>query len=111
MQVQHLDRLHPSKPNAMVFYQHSQHQSYPCDYSFDTLTPDWDIIAQISNIIDIGNFIPKIQHFQGHQNKHKKFDDLSLPAKLNVDADLSALEYRALNKKTTRKAIRLPVNV
>eukprot|EP00957_Ditylum_brightwellii_P137288 10466588-Ditylum_brightwellii.AAC.1 len=56
-----------------------QQQSYPNDYFFNTLTLDWDVIAQISNILDMGNFIPKIQHIQGHQYKHKKYNDLSLP--------------------------------
>eukprot|EP00957_Ditylum_brightwellii_P106512 8126487-Ditylum_brightwellii.AAC.1 len=44
-------------------------------------------------------FIPKIQHIQGHQDKHKKYDELSLSAKLNVDADLLVVEYRALTRK------------
>eukprot|EP00957_Ditylum_brightwellii_P156862 11939040-Ditylum_brightwellii.AAC.1 len=83
-------------------------QTYSNDYSNNTLTLDWDVIAQISSIFGIGNFIPTIQHIQGHQDNHKKCDDLSLPAKLNVDADLLAVEYRVLNKKTTRKVIRLP---
>eukprot|EP00957_Ditylum_brightwellii_P086806 6606046-Ditylum_brightwellii.AAC.1 len=52
-----------------------------------------------------------ILHVHGHQDKHKKNNELSLPAKLNVDADLLVVEYRALNKKTTRTVLRLPVNV
>eukprot|EP00957_Ditylum_brightwellii_P187550 14282474-Ditylum_brightwellii.AAC.1 len=76
--------------NKGVITRTQQQQSYPNDYSFNALTLEWDAIAQISNILDIGNFIPKIQHIQGHQDKHKKYDDLSLPAKLNVDANLLA---------------------
>eukprot|EP00957_Ditylum_brightwellii_P139357 10621342-Ditylum_brightwellii.AAC.1 len=38
------------------------------------------------------------------------YNELSLPAKLNVDADMLAVGYQTHNKKTTRKAIRLPVN-
>eukprot|EP00957_Ditylum_brightwellii_P047948 3641150-Ditylum_brightwellii.AAC.1 len=37
-----------------------QQQSYPHKYSFNTLTLDWDTIAQISKILGIGNFIPTI---------------------------------------------------
>eukprot|EP00957_Ditylum_brightwellii_P008749 663511-Ditylum_brightwellii.AAC.1 len=85
-------------------------QSYSNDFSFNMLTPDWDVIAQISNTLDTGNFLPTIQHIQGHQDKYKKYDDLSLRAKLNVYADLLTVEYWAPNKKTTRKAIRLPDN-
>eukprot|EP00957_Ditylum_brightwellii_P086438 6576474-Ditylum_brightwellii.AAC.1 len=79
--------------NKGVITQIKQQQPYPHNYSFNTLTLDWDIIAQISNILDIGNFTPKIQHIHGHQDKHKKYNDLSLPEKLNVDADLLAVEY------------------
>eukprot|EP00957_Ditylum_brightwellii_P052979 4016789-Ditylum_brightwellii.AAC.1 len=89
--------------NKGVITQIQQQQSYPYNYSFNTLTPDWDVIAQISNILDIVNFTPKIQYIQGHQDKHTKYNDLSLPAKLNVDADLLEVEYWALKKKTTRK--------
>eukprot|EP00957_Ditylum_brightwellii_P133939 10213553-Ditylum_brightwellii.AAC.1 len=96
--------------NKGVITRIQQQQSHPNNYSFNTLTPDWDVIAQISNILDIGNAIPKIQHIQGHQDKHKKYNDLSLPAKLNVDVDLLGVEYWVLHKKTTRKVIRLPVN-
>eukprot|EP00957_Ditylum_brightwellii_P069312 5261724-Ditylum_brightwellii.AAC.2 len=74
------------------------------------LTPDEDVIAQKGNSLDIVNFIPMIKHIQRHQDKHKKHDNLSLPAKLSVDVDLLAVEYQLLKKKTTRKVIRLPVN-
>eukprot|EP00957_Ditylum_brightwellii_P013708 1033517-Ditylum_brightwellii.AAC.1 len=89
--------------NKGVITQIQQQQSYPQDYSFNALILDWDVIAQISNILGIGNFTPKIRHIQGHQDKHKKYNDLSLPAKLNVNADWLAVEYQSLNKKTTRK--------
>eukprot|EP00957_Ditylum_brightwellii_P057936 4392490-Ditylum_brightwellii.AAC.1 len=68
-------------------------QSYSNYFSFNTLTPDWDIIAQISEILDTGNILPIFKHIKGHQDKNKKYKDLSLTAKLNVDADLLAVEY------------------
>eukprot|EP00957_Ditylum_brightwellii_P177103 13491740-Ditylum_brightwellii.AAC.1 len=58
----------------------------------------------------MGNFVPTILHIHGHQDKHRKYNELSLPAKLNVDADLLAVEYQALNKKTTMRVFRVPVN-
>ena len=79
--------------NKGVKTQIQQQQSYPHDYSFNTLTPDWDVIAQISKILGIGNFVPIIWHIHRHQDKLKKYDDLSLPAKLNVGVDLLAVEY------------------
>eukprot|EP00957_Ditylum_brightwellii_P062443 4739352-Ditylum_brightwellii.AAC.1 len=96
--------------NKGVITRIQQQQSYPNNYSFNTLTLDWDVISQISNILDIRNFIPKIQHIHGHQDKHKKYNGLSFQAKLNVDANILAIEYWAINKKTTKKVIRLPVN-
>eukprot|EP00957_Ditylum_brightwellii_P133581 10184933-Ditylum_brightwellii.AAC.1 len=96
--------------NKGVIPRIKKQQSYSNDFSLNMLTPDWDVIAQINNILDIDNILPTIQHIQGHQDKHKKYDDFSLPAKLNVDADLLAVKYWASNRKTTRKAIRLPVN-
>eukprot|EP00957_Ditylum_brightwellii_P018653 1401101-Ditylum_brightwellii.AAC.1 len=97
--------------NKGVITRIQQQQSYPNDYSFNTVTLDWDVIAQISKILDIENFIPNIQHIQGHQDKNKQYNDLSLPAKINVDVNLLPVKYQALNKKTTRKVIRLPANV
>eukprot|EP00957_Ditylum_brightwellii_P097699 7440905-Ditylum_brightwellii.AAC.1 len=96
--------------NVGVITRIKKQKTYSNDYSFNTLTPDWDVIAHISNILDMGNFLPTNQHIQIHHDKHKKYDDLSFQAKLNVDADLLAIEYWALNKKTTRKVIQLPVH-
>ena len=58
----------------------------------------------------MGNTLPTFKLIKGHQDKNRKYEDLPLPAKLNVDTDLLAVEYRVSNTKTTRKAIRLPVN-
>eukprot|EP00957_Ditylum_brightwellii_P151212 11513955-Ditylum_brightwellii.AAC.1 len=89
--------------NKGVITRIQQQQSYPHDYSFNTLSPDWDAIAQISKILRKGNWVQKILHIHGYQDKHKMYDELSLPAKLNVDADRLAVEYQIFNKKTTRK--------
>eukprot|EP00957_Ditylum_brightwellii_P116127 8858121-Ditylum_brightwellii.AAC.1 len=74
------------------------------------LTPDWDVIAQISKILDIGTILPTFEHIKGYQDKKKNYEDLPLPVKLNVDADLLAVEFWASNANFTRKAIRPPVN-
>ena len=79
--------------NKGVITQIQQQRSYPHDYSFNTLTPAWDVIAQISNILSRGNCVPTILHIHGHHDKHKTYDELSLLAKLNVDADMLAVEY------------------
>eukprot|EP00957_Ditylum_brightwellii_P110426 8421562-Ditylum_brightwellii.AAC.1 len=41
--------------NIGVITQIQQQRSYPHDYSFNTLSPDWDVIAQISKILSKGN--------------------------------------------------------
>eukprot|EP00957_Ditylum_brightwellii_P005909 448135-Ditylum_brightwellii.AAC.1 len=38
--------------NKGVITRVKKQQTYSNDYSFNTLTPDWDVIAQISNILD-----------------------------------------------------------
>eukprot|EP00957_Ditylum_brightwellii_P178598 13604432-Ditylum_brightwellii.AAC.1 len=58
----------------------------------------------------MGNILPTFEHIKGHQDKKKKNEELSLPSKLNVDADLLAVEFWASNANSTRKALRLPVN-
>eukprot|EP00957_Ditylum_brightwellii_P162948 12407999-Ditylum_brightwellii.AAC.1 len=74
------------------------------------LTSDWDVNAQISKILDIGTILPKFEHIKGHQDKKKKYEDLPLLAKLNVDANLRAVKFQASNANFIRKVIRLPVN-
>eukprot|EP00957_Ditylum_brightwellii_P107217 8181036-Ditylum_brightwellii.AAC.1 len=38
--------------NKGVITRIKKQKTYSNDYSFNTLTPDWDIITQISNILD-----------------------------------------------------------
>eukprot|EP00957_Ditylum_brightwellii_P035024 2655560-Ditylum_brightwellii.AAC.1 len=96
--------------NEGVIARIKKQQSYSNDFSFNMLAPDWNVIAPISNILDMGNILSTFKHTKGHQDKNRKYEDLSLTAKLNVDADPLAIEYWAPNTKTTRKAIRLPIN-
>eukprot|EP00957_Ditylum_brightwellii_P179109 13644646-Ditylum_brightwellii.AAC.1 len=50
--------------NKGVITRIKKQQTYSNDFSFDTLTPGWDVIAQISSILDMGNFLPTIQRTQ-----------------------------------------------
>eukprot|EP00957_Ditylum_brightwellii_P190497 14500388-Ditylum_brightwellii.AAC.1 len=61
--------------NEGVITRIKKQQKYSNYFSFNTLTPDWDVFAQISNILDMGNFLHTIQHIKGHQDKHKNYDD------------------------------------
>eukprot|EP00957_Ditylum_brightwellii_P052320 3968485-Ditylum_brightwellii.AAC.1 len=42
--------------NKGVITRIKQLMSYPHDYSFNTLSPDWDVIAQISKILISGKW-------------------------------------------------------
>ena len=54
---------------------------------------------------------PKIFHIKGHQDDHKAYDELSLPAQLNVDADALANAYVQQNPtKDYTRAPMLPAN-
>eukprot|EP00957_Ditylum_brightwellii_P105666 8057890-Ditylum_brightwellii.AAC.1 len=59
----------------------------------------------------MGTVYPTFEHTKGHQDKKKNYDDLPLPAKMNVDADMLAAEFQAQNVVSTTTAIRFPVNV
>ena len=45
--------------NKGVITRIKQQMSYPHDYSFNTLSPDWDVIAQISKILIKSKWVPK----------------------------------------------------
>eukprot|EP00957_Ditylum_brightwellii_P128239 9780415-Ditylum_brightwellii.AAC.1 len=64
----------------------------------------------MSEILDMGNIVPTFEHIKGHHDKKIKYEELSLSAKLSVDANLLEVEFWASNANSTRKAIRLPVN-
>ena len=53
----------------------------------DTLRPDFDIIAQL---VEVRKRLPlrtKSTHVSGHQDKHKRYDELDRQSQLNVLAD------------------------
>eukprot|EP00957_Ditylum_brightwellii_P204951 15341531-Ditylum_brightwellii.AAC.1 len=58
------------------------------------INPDWDIIAQICNILDLMNINAKFQHAKGHQDDVKHQEELDLPAQLNIDVAFLAVNYR-----------------
>ena len=64
-------------------------------YPNETIASEWDLIMTIwTTLADITpDASPTITHIKGHQDKHKSYQDLSLPAQLNVDADHLANEF------------------
>ena len=60
-----------------------------------TLESDWDVLTQIWTTLQEfeDSEAPTFTHVKGHQDKKKRYSNLSLPAQLNVDADRLANRY------------------
>jgi hypothetical protein len=50
----------------------------------------FDVLATIHDILKDFSLPPTISHIKGHQDNPKPYEDLSLPAQLNCDADVLA---------------------
>lgn len=61
-----------------------QYEKY---YSSATIQFDWDVLQAIVRIIKTFDKRPNINHIRGHQDKKKKYKELSLEAQLKVDAN------------------------
>ena len=59
-----------------------------------TLQPDWDIIREIQMAVRALGRPTSFSHVKGHQDDHHAYDDLSLEARLNIDADALAGSFR-----------------
>eukprot|EP00957_Ditylum_brightwellii_P064705 4910964-Ditylum_brightwellii.AAC.1 len=57
------------------------------NYLFNTLEPDWDIVAQSAHTLWIYGSNLIITHAKSHQDDDILMDNLHLPARLNVAAD------------------------
>eukprot|EP00957_Ditylum_brightwellii_P163607 12457001-Ditylum_brightwellii.AAC.1 len=80
--------------NKIIIERIAKQQTYPFDYSFHTIDPDWDIIAQMCNILDLMNINAKFLHVKGYQDDVKHYKELNLPAQLNIDVCFLAVNYR-----------------
>eukprot|EP00957_Ditylum_brightwellii_P138154 10531558-Ditylum_brightwellii.AAC.1 len=67
---------------------------YAFDYPFNTLEPDWDVIAQCAEHLCIYESNLKISYVKSHQDNNMPYEELNPPAKLNVDADSLATTYQ-----------------
>eukprot|EP00957_Ditylum_brightwellii_P191434 14575132-Ditylum_brightwellii.AAC.1 len=73
--------------NKGIVKQMKDQISYSHDYPFNTLEPDWDIIAQTAvTLCSYGSRLT-IFHVKSHQEDDKDEEDLDLPVRLNVTAD------------------------
>eukprot|EP00957_Ditylum_brightwellii_P138643 10567318-Ditylum_brightwellii.AAC.1 len=67
---------------------------YEYDYPYNTLEPDWDVFAQLAQYLRTLGPKLKVAHAKSHQNENYDFDQLNLPAQLNVQADELASAYK-----------------
>jgi hypothetical protein len=67
--------------------------SYGYVYPNTTTTSEWDVLAEIKKSLSELQVQPSIGHIKSHQDKNKPYEQLSLPAQLNCDADELAGEY------------------
>ena len=51
------------------------------------------------------------EHIKGHQDKKKRYEDLDLQVKMNVDVDILAVAFHSQNRRSTMHIIQLPVNL
>jgi hypothetical protein len=54
------------------------------------LHSEFYVLATIHDLLRDFSLTPAISHVKGHQDNHKPYEDLSLPAQLNYDADVLA---------------------
>ena len=69
-------------------------RKYKGYYPNDTLDADWDVLQAIKEAMAHFNDHFSVSWVKGHQDDHKKFEDLSLEAQVNVMADELAEDYR-----------------
>eukprot|EP00957_Ditylum_brightwellii_P036907 2794704-Ditylum_brightwellii.AAC.1 len=67
--------------------------TYSHDCIFNTLEPDWDIVAQPTHTLKSYGKNLTIAHVKSHQDDKAPLDNLNLPARLNVAADWLATCY------------------
>eukprot|EP00957_Ditylum_brightwellii_P212257 15367141-Ditylum_brightwellii.AAC.1 len=67
--------------------------TYTYDYPFNTLKPDWDVVAQVPDTLTQYIGILTITHVKSHQDDNTPLKELSLPARLDVTDDHLASSY------------------
>eukprot|EP00957_Ditylum_brightwellii_P042458 3215205-Ditylum_brightwellii.AAC.1 len=61
--------------------------SYLHDYPYNTLSPDWDLIAQAATMLRQHGPSLSIKHIKSHQDDNTPEDQLDLSARLSIAAD------------------------
>eukprot|EP00957_Ditylum_brightwellii_P171368 13045696-Ditylum_brightwellii.AAC.1 len=84
--------------------------SYPHDYPYNTLSPDWDLIAQAAITLQQHGNSLSINHIKSHQDNETPEEKLNLSARLNIAADRKATQYQIQHGKVDVQVPRVEVN-
>jgi hypothetical protein len=74
------------------------------------LVSDWDVLNEIRVSLPLLSMTPDIQWVRGHQDLDKEYAELSLLARLNVDADKHAGEFQDQHGAERTRVQRFPHN-
>eukprot|EP00957_Ditylum_brightwellii_P112310 8563466-Ditylum_brightwellii.AAC.1 len=80
------------------------------DYSYNTLEPDWDLIAQLAITLCTYGKNLSISRVKGHQDNDTPEEDLDLLAQLNISADRLTTQYRIQHRQTCLQVPCVAVN-
>eukprot|EP00957_Ditylum_brightwellii_P021658 1632910-Ditylum_brightwellii.AAC.1 len=79
--------------NEGVIQRINKQLEYPYDYFFHTINLDWDIIVQICDILKDNKIKTDLEHVKGHQDDDTPYEELNLPACLNIEVDFMVVDY------------------
>jgi hypothetical protein len=94
--------------NKELIRQMTEHKQYEEPYPNATLASEYDIIEEIYETCKIYNIQSSYCWVRVHQDKHTAYEDLSLEAQLNVDADWYAGKYQDESGKFLQQCTILP---
>ena len=83
---------------------------YPHPYPNYTLKADWDVTHEIISTLQAMSLQVMFEHVKGHQDDHTAYENLSLEAQMNVDADAEAGQYQCSFPAQRPRIPRLPHN-
>ena len=101
MYLQYFDlpspRVHIFSDNLSLIRSCQSRATYGDPYCNTTLKTDFDLLEQIYH--HTRRFQSTFDHVAGHQDSHKKYENLKVEAQMNVDADKLANEYQKKDKQ------------
>ena len=100
--------IHFMADNMELINRQSLHLNYTNPYPNMTLKAEFDLTEQIYDTHQKYKIIATFTHVKGHQDDDATYDDLSLEAQLNVDADELAEQHYSTGPQSTPQVQLLP---